>query len=78
MANVDCCIMCGGYVPEGRQVCRECENKSLYRTKIYDEICSTLTDYENNEDPETTDEDWVEVFYMLLVKIQNAIECSDF
>jgi hypothetical protein len=24
----DCCVCCGGYVPEGRQVCISCEKKS--------------------------------------------------
>lgn len=25
---IDHCIMCGGYVPEGRQVCIDCERRA--------------------------------------------------
>ena len=28
MSKVDCCIICGGYVPEGRMVCVDCEEAS--------------------------------------------------
>lgn len=41
---------------------------------LYDEICAKLTDYEHCNDPETTDEDWLEEFYTLLVRAQNTIE----
>lgn len=27
--DIDRCIMCGGYVPEGRAVCSKCEKKSM-------------------------------------------------
>ena len=29
----DRCIMCGEYVPEGRQVCKVCENQILNNNK---------------------------------------------
>lgn len=41
---------------------------------LYDEICAKLTDFENDNDIETTSEDWVLEFYQLLVRAQNEIE----
>ena len=41
---------------------------------LYDEICAKLIDYEHDKDPENTDADWLGDFYVLLVKVQNAIE----
>lgn len=76
--NADYCVCCGGYVPEGRQVCHQCESKDVRRTKMYDEVCRTLTDYEHRDEPETQKEDWLDVFYRLLVRIQNSFECADF
>ncbi len=31
----DKCIVCGDYVPEGRQVCISCERKILARVYLY-------------------------------------------
>lgn len=41
---------------------------------LYDEICAKLTDFEHCKDKETTDADWLQEFYSLLVKTQNYIE----
>lgn len=41
---------------------------------LYDEICRELTIFENNEDKEMTSSDWNDVFYHLLVMVQNAID----
>lgn len=41
---------------------------------LYDEICAKLTDFECDDDPETTEGDWMQDFYLLLVKVQNVIE----
>lgn len=45
---------------------------------MYDEMCKTLTDFENaptddNEDGWMSDGEWLDVFYALVVKIQNSI-----
>lgn len=45
---------------------------------MYDEMCKTLTDFENapnynNEDGYMSDGEWLDVFYALVVKIQNSI-----
>lgn len=39
MAEIDRCVYCGGYVPEGRLVCYECETKisQSITTKKYQE-----------------------------------------
>lgn len=42
--------------------------------EIYNEICEKLTDFESDTDTETTDEQWLEEFYYLLVKTKNTIE----
>ena len=34
----DHCIFCGGYVPEGRQVCLECEKKLTQNKDIVETI----------------------------------------
>lgn len=44
---------------------------------IYDEICRELTIYENGEDQEMKNSDWNDVFYHLLVKVQNAIDLGE-
>lgn len=44
------------------------------KMSVYDEICRELTIFENNEDKEMTESDWNDVFYSLLVKVQNAID----
>lgn len=38
-------------------------------------ISYVLTDFENDEDEENTDDDWLYEFYELLVKTQNTIDC---
>ena len=45
---------------------------------LYDELCQTLTDFENSTDNENDPEwmpdgEWLDVFYNLMVKIQNGI-----
>ena len=34
--NSDTCVVCGAYVPEGRQVCRKCENSACPHVWLYD------------------------------------------
>ena len=45
--------------------------------ELYDEVTGELTNFEANEDPETTDDEWRDVFYHLLVKIQRAVDTND-
>lgn len=45
---------------------------------MYDEMCGMLTDFETspineNEDGWMSDGEWLDVFYALVVKIQNSI-----
>ena len=45
---------------------------------LYDELCQTLTDFENSTVDENdpgwmSDGEWLDVFYDLVVKIQNGI-----
>ena len=47
-------------------------NKHLL--ELYDEITRELTIFENNEDSEMSDEDWLKLFYTLLVKTVNCIQ----
>jgi len=77
MASADRCVCCGEYVPEGRQVCWSCEDRYADRTRLYDEICRTLTDFEQKETTESkkaSRAEWNNVFYRLLCKVQ--IECN--
>lgn len=46
-------------------------------TNLYDTICGKLTDFEHCNDKETTDADWLQEFYHLLIRIQNAFECGE-
>ena len=41
---------------------------------LYTDIIFELTNFENNEDEETTSAEWAEIFYRLLVRVQNAID----
>jgi hypothetical protein len=46
---------------------------------MYDKMCKTLTDFENAphnvyEDGWLSDGEWLDVFYDLVVKIQNSIQ----
>lgn len=46
--------------------------------ELYDELCSTLTDFETaptdyTEDGWLSDEEWLDVFYHLCVKLQKRI-----
>ena len=50
-------------------------NAKRQLSQLYTDICYTLTDYENDNDPETTEKDWIEIFYSLLVRTQNEIDC---
>ena len=47
-------------------------NKHLQ--ELYDEITQELTTYETDGDPELTAEEWLNIFYMLLVKTVNSID----
>lgn len=81
MASADRCVCCGGYVPEGCQVCRFCEDRDADRTKLYDEICRTLTDFEQKETTESkkaSRAEWNDVFYRLLCKVQTSMEYTAF
>lgn len=45
---------------------------------MYDELCKTLTDFENATDDDTDEEwmsdgEWLDVFYRLCVEIQNQV-----
>ena len=45
---------------------------------MYDELCKTLTDFENATDDDTnpewlSDGEWLDVFYNLCVKLQNSV-----
>ena len=44
---------------------------------LYDDICFELTNYENSDDQETTDEEWKDAFYDLLCRVQNAIDLGE-
>ena len=35
---MDGCVCCGGYVPEGRQVCERCEQASCLHVWMFDRI----------------------------------------
>ena len=46
--------------------------------EMYDELCRTLTDFENATDDYTdpdylSDGEWLDVFYALCVQIQNSV-----
>ena len=46
--------------------------------KLYDELCMTLTDFENCTDDDSdpgylSDREWLDVFYSLCVNIQDAV-----
>lgn len=79
MANVDRCVMCGEIITEGYgQTCYKCRSKLFpTKTNLYDTICGKLTDFEHCNDKETVDTDWLQEFYHLLVRIQNAFECGE-
>ena len=45
---------------------------------LYDELCKTLTEFENSTDDDTDDDwlsdgEWLDVFYELCVKLQREI-----
>lgn len=47
--------------------------------ELYDELCRTLTDFENSADDYTeegylSDGEWLDIFYDLCVKIQRETE----
>ena len=42
--------------------------------ELYDDVCHELTNYETNEDPETTDEEWCDVFLSLLCRVVNFLD----
>jgi hypothetical protein len=43
MAKPDTCVSCGGYVPEGRMVCKACEDAGDYDTeRMYENITKHL------------------------------------
>lgn len=44
MRNEDRCVMCGAVIPEGRQVCKACENMVLRRP------AHDIQEEETNED----------------------------
>jgi methionyl-tRNA synthetase len=44
MKGGDQCVMCGAYVPEGRQVCRICE--LAVEMKMYDTVLARLDEAE--------------------------------
>jgi len=65
------------WLENGRGIRKEIDMKQLNET-TYDELCKTLTDFENATD-DTDDEDylsdgeWLDVFYDLCVKIQREM-----
>lgn len=44
---------------------------------LFEDICFELTNYENSADAETTDEEWKDVFYDLLCRVVEAVECGE-
>ena len=44
---------------------------------LLDDIRFELTNYENSTDTETTTEEWRDIFYNLLCKVINAVECGE-
>ncbi len=79
VANADTCVCCGKIITEGYGLtCYECNTKShTHNASLYDDIRNKLTDFEHCTDKEATDSDWIDEFYFLLVKVQNAFECGD-
>lgn len=73
----DKCVCCGEYVPEGRQVCIECEKKfnmismkpgASPKVHIHAEVCKTLNDiYERKN------HDYGDSFAKLRNELPNAI-----
>lgn len=54
------------------------EKMNMIPESMYDEICFTLTEFENStNDPDETgwlsDGEWLDVFYNLVCKIQDSI-----
>ena len=45
----------------------------VLKEDMYDELCKTLTDFENATDDYLTDSEWVKIFYNLCVKMQREI-----
>lgn len=61
-----------------KEVARKIANTKKAPTNLYDELCSTLTDFENCEDNDTedgylSDGEWLDIFYNLCVKLQRAM-----
>lgn len=48
---------------------------SKHLQELYDEITRELTIFETDGDPELTDSEWLNLFYVLLVKTVNCIDC---
>jgi hypothetical protein len=49
--------------------------KKFEKDKIYDELCKTLTEYEEQFEPiKDVDWSWEQELYMMLVEIQNNWE----
>ena len=49
---------------------------------MYDQLCMTLTEFENATDDDSDDEwlsdgEWLDVFYQLCVEIQNQVELTE-
>lgn len=42
---------------------------TIEKNAIYDKVCIALTDYENSEDTEESNQGFLEEFYSLLVEI---------
>lgn len=54
------------------------ERTKLFPESMYDELCMTLTDFENATDDDTDDDwlsdgEWLDVFYNLCVKLQRSV-----
>ena len=57
----------------------EDERMMLLPESMYDELCKTLTDFENATTDDTdlewlSDGEWLDVFYALCVKIQRELQ----
>lgn len=77
MADADICVCCGEAIPEGYGLtCYSCNNKQP-ASKWYDVICDKLNGFDCSNDTEATNNDWLEEFYLLLVRIKNAFECKE-
>lgn len=74
MSHEDYCVICGGYVPEGRQVCRSCEKHVLENDLLYYDVKNVIMDYESSTGKDKNAVRWNDIFYHLLVRVKNTLD----